>query len=166
MYNERGKPGYVGFNMTYVAELCSDPTNGYDLETVPGEVQVKWSAYRLEQWCNACYDGITKEVFDYTSNDVFVDNLQAMLWSDWLAFIMCAALVALTVVGEMKDIELCETALRRPGISLQGWRRGLLVLPFLRKWTFLPALQLTVPSLILTEGGVLSRAHLQFRILV
>jgi hypothetical protein len=167
IYNDRNEDAYVGFNMSYVSEQCANPSNGYSFygdeisaknnfgadRVKMDALQLRWSAFRQEEWCNACYDEVTDEVFDYTNNDIFLDNVNAMLWSDWLAFTLCVALVALSIVGELKDIELCQKQLRDQRDKVIGWRKALVFLAYVRKWSFLPGLQLTVPALIVTEGG-------------
>lgn len=62
--------------------------------------------------------------------------------------------VAITVVAELKDIELCNLSIARAGAHLSpGWRLGLTLLGGLRRWAFLPALVMTVPQLVLKLGG-------------
>eukprot|EP01051_Picozoa_sp_SAG22_P002598 SAG22_NODE_118_length_19263_cov_16.155813_10_plen_227_part_00 len=109
-YNGRNYPGYVGFNLTYVRAMCASPSNGIEIRdptmTADGNnapMRVTgWSAFRQEEWCNACYDSVLDTVWDYTNTEIMLENVQAMLWTDWVAFALCSALVGLSIVGELK----------------------------------------------------------------
>jgi hypothetical protein len=141
-----------------VREMCAHPSNGFEIR-IGAEIGAEsgWSAMRQEEWCNACYDEPLGVVWDYTNTEIMLENVHAMLWTDHIAFMLCTVLVAMSVVGELKDIELCEIALGRAasakGAPLRGWRRSLYALTFARRWSFLPGLCCTIPALIVTEGG-------------
>jgi hypothetical protein len=60
----------------------------------------------------------------------------------------------LTVIGELKDIELCSVAIAHAGDRLsKGWRVALGFLLWMRRWVFLPTLVADVPMLVLLKGG-------------
>ena len=106
-YNDRSLPDYVGFNLTYVQGMCASPSNGIEFRVQSGSADplgsvTGWSAFRQEEWCNACYDEVLDTVWDYTNTEIMLENVHAMLWTDWFAFALCSALVGLSVVGELK----------------------------------------------------------------
>ena len=73
---------------------------------------------------------------------------------DWLALLLCSAVVTLAAVGEMKDILLCELAIGRAGDNIPaGYRWVLHCINILRRWGFLPALFNAFYVLIRTQGA-------------
>ena len=108
-------------------------------------------------WCTVCWDDSTG-TFDTKNGEgrekAFIDGMGPF---DWCALWLAAALVALTVVGELKDLMLCKFAINHaveagndPG---KGWRFAFGVHRWIRKWIFLPALIQCVPRLIGNKGG-------------
>ena len=81
-------------------------------------------------------------------------NRAAMGPADDVALVFASFIVAFTVVGELKDIELCSMAVAHAGDKLsKGWRLALGFLLWMRRWVFLPSLVTTVPILVLFKGG-------------
>ena len=108
-------------------------------------------------WCTGCWDEATS-TFDTANGEgrekAFVDGMGPF---DWCALYLAAALVALTVVAELKDVLLCKFALQHaidagqdPG---KGWRFAYSCHRWVRRWIFIPALIQCVPRLIGTKGG-------------
>ncbi len=63
-------------------------------------------------------------------------------------------MVSTSIVGELKDIELCVLALDKGGDRIPDLiRKSLFVLHAVRRWVFLIALGYTVPLLVLFQGG-------------
>ena len=89
-----------------------------------------------------------------TGQRFVADNLAAMRLFDHVALVFAAFIVAFTVVGELRDIELCSIAVAHAGDRLsKGWQLGLKFLLWARRWFFLPSLVLSVPTLVLFKGG-------------
>ena len=58
------------------------------------------------------------------------------------------------VVGELKDIRLCQVAVERAGDKLSPmWRLVLSLLSGMRRWCFLPTLTFGIPTLVINLGG-------------
>ena len=143
---------HVGFNRTLVAEVCTLPytervgmrQNGHKA-TYPGA--------SVASWCEACVrnDGTVDPLTGYS---LIAGNLAAMGPFDDVALVFAAFIVAFTVVGELKDIELCSMAVAHAGDKLsKGWRLALGFLLWMRRWVFLPTLVTNVPALVLFKGG-------------
>lgn len=65
-----------------------------------------------------------------------------------------SCVVALNVVSELKDVELCTMAIIRAGDALApAWRYALTFVIGLRRWTFLPMLLMSIPLLVAQKGG-------------
>ena len=92
---------------------------------------------------------------DPTTIDSFIaGNLAAMGPYDDVALAFAAFIVAFSVVGELKDIELCSLAVAHAGVKIsKRWRLALSFLLWMRRWLFLPALVLNVADLVLVKGG-------------
>ena len=93
-------------------------------------------------------------VVPLTERSLTTGNLSAMGPFDDVALVFASFIVAFTVVGELKDIELCSMAVAHAGDNLsKGWRLALGFLLGMRRWVFLPTLVLNVPFLVLFKGG-------------
>jgi hypothetical protein len=80
-------------------------------------------------------------------------NLEMMgLW-DWISLIFAIGVVSLTLVGEIKDIELVKIAARNADTLSPGWRAAMCCLGLARRYLFLPFLLGTVPNLVLLKGS-------------
>ena len=81
-------------------------------------------------------------------------NVAAMGSFDWVALVLATFIVALAVVGELKDIKLVTLAISHAGDKLSpGWRYALTLLGGIRRWVFLPLLVAAVPMLVMFKGG-------------
>ena len=89
-----------------------------------------------------------------TDTGLIAANVAAMGKFDWVALVLATFIVALTVVGELKDIELVSLAIRHAGEKLSPrWRYALTLLGGIRRWVFLPGLVAAVPFLVMVKGG-------------
>eukprot|EP01052_Picozoa_sp_SAG31_P023491 SAG31_NODE_1941_length_6859_cov_3.362278_2_plen_461_part_00 len=131
---------YVGFNETLVAEVCGHPAS-----QLPDGVA---------SWCESCVSPIDLAVDTLTGDALARANVSSMGLFDWFALVLSTFIVALTVVGELKDIELVKLAVLHAADKLTlRWRMALAVLCGMRRWLFLPYLVLAVPWLLLNKGG-------------
>jgi hypothetical protein len=127
-------------NLTLVAEAC----------TMPYTERNGLTSTDVASFCEACvrndgtiHQGVTVD-----------DNLAAMGPADNITLVFAAFIVAFTVVGELKDIELCSMAVAHAGDKLsKGWWLALRFVLWMRRWVFLPILVVNVPFLVLYKGG-------------
>lgn len=83
-----------------------------------------------------------------------VATVRAMGRADWAALCFTAGVVALKVADEISDIRLCTVAIHRNAESLnRAWRTALIVLCGARLWLFLPAMVMTIPTVVALIGG-------------
>jgi hypothetical protein len=91
-----------------------------------------------------------------TTNDLSIgqQNADAMSILDWFAQIVCSYVVGLTLVGEVKDTELCAIAAERNRKELsRGWQIALALLNRFRSHFFVQNILICVPLVILLRGG-------------
>lgn len=109
--------------------------------------------------CAGCWDAATNtfDIPDSTQSSRERNYILAMGTFDWCALWLASALVALTVVAELKDTLLCKFSLQHaveagqdPG---KAWRFAFAAHRWVRKWLFIPALVQCVPRLIGNKGG-------------
>jgi hypothetical protein len=79
----------------------------------------------------------------------------AMHIMDVLAFLLCTTIVAIGVVGELRDVALCKLAVARAAASPPAkiWSRALVALSYLRRRVFLPSLVGNIGFLIIFKGS-------------
>ena len=108
----------------------------------------------IKSWCETCVSPIDLAVDPLTDTGLTAANVAAMGVFDWVALVLATFIVALTVVGELKDIELVTLAIRHAGEKLSPrWRYALSLLGGIRRWVILPSLVAAVPMLVLYKGG-------------
>ena len=132
-----------------------------------------WAASSVARWCDACTtrrppeevfgtaDGITVSdastgltVSIMNGRLIAMMSVDAMAPLDWAALLLCAYIVGLQIVGEIKDVALCEMQERRNAKELSpGWLLALNILNRLRSQLFLAPLMGCIPSVVLTQGG-------------
>ena len=96
----------------------------------------------------------TGDVDALTRGSLIKANVAAMGPADQNALVVAAYVVALSVVLELKDIELVGIAVEQAGDRISpNQRRAFAVLNFVRHWVFLPSLLMTVPILVMFRGG-------------
>ena len=97
---------------------------------------------------------VTNDVDVSTNLQTYTENVNAMSTFDWVALAFSSFVVALNMVGELKDIELCKAAVHQAGADLSAaWRRSLLLLNFVRRAVFLPSLVTCIVVLVTRKGG-------------
>jgi hypothetical protein len=74
---------------------------------------------------------------------------------DILAFLLCTTIVAIGVVGELRDIALCKMAVERAASKppARRWANALIFLSYLRRRVFLPSLVGDIGFLIIFKGS-------------
>eukprot|EP01052_Picozoa_sp_SAG31_P014035 SAG31_NODE_860_length_11431_cov_8.068920_6_plen_162_part_00 len=119
-----------------------------------------WSVYAskdVEEWCHRCVDPVSGAVDPLSATLLVWDNIEAMAILDIVALVLATIIVALAVVGELKDCMLCTLALRRNSHNESSipkiWQRAMFGLGLLRKFVFLPTLVAVVPTLVWFGGG-------------
>eukprot|EP01043_Picozoa_sp_COSAG02_P060381 COSAG02_NODE_7878_length_2806_cov_7.132989_1_plen_486_part_00 len=150
--NNAADPNHVGFNLSRVAEICTLPYT--ERVGVGGVGNVfTFPDTTVASWCETCVrnDGTVDPL---TANSLVAANRAAMGPADAVALAFATFIVAFTVVGELRDIELCSMAVVHAGDKLsKGWRFALGFMLGMRRWMFLPALVQSVPTLVLFKGG-------------
>lgn len=145
-------PNYVGFNLAMVEQICARP---YVARTglSGNNLNATFSAVGVASWCETCVrnDGTVNPA---SKASVYAANQAAMGLLDVIAVIFCSCVVAFSIVGELKDIYLCQLAIDRASQNLgRGWRLALSIVGGARRWLFLPTLVLVVPTLVSELGG-------------
>eukprot|EP01051_Picozoa_sp_SAG22_P014244 SAG22_NODE_1698_length_3788_cov_3.925725_2_plen_469_part_00 len=143
-------------NKTVVAEVCADPQDRLAWRSEVGELNdpAGFKAENVRAWCEACVftDG---EVNRYTLMDNTVGNIMSMGAYDWATLFFATYVVGLSIVGELRDIELCSLAIERIPAGALG-KKWILAVSFcleLRRFVFLPAMLTLVSTLVMTRGG-------------
>ena len=73
---------------------------------------------------------------------------------DWGSMVLSGYVVALAIVGELKDIFLMEIAIDRAGDAISPvWQRAMVALNLIRQFIFLTGFGWIVPNLVLKLGG-------------
>jgi hypothetical protein len=114
-------------------------------------------------WCSACYHTTVeieplmerRSVNGWVSTeDVTAANVRGMAAIDWLTLLLASIVVAMAVVGELRDVEICDIARSRctepPGV---WWIRALRLLGFLRRFVFMPMLVGDVSWLVVMKSA-------------
>jgi len=110
-------------NLTLVAEVCAMPHTSYI--SYFHDSPTNFPATAVGSWCETCIrnDGTVDPL---TATSLMRANIAAMGGADICAFIFSACFVALSVIGELKDIIICSIAIAHAGEKLsRAWRLGL-----------------------------------------
>jgi hypothetical protein len=168
-YNRKAEvANFGGYNLSYTAEICAAAAHSPSWPPAVGGLWVdtkyvaaddEYSGFSREgtlAWCHACVHPVDGSVRELTKNSFVQANLRAMLAFDWITLMLAALVVVVTVVGELKDILLCEIAVRNA--ELQGtlsaaFRAGLKAQILARHFIFLPAMVAAVPMVVAFKGG-------------
>jgi hypothetical protein len=166
----------------YASEWRDDNIVMTDQGDLPEEFQPTrddakhFSARTVKNWCAACTrtpgpddylpDPLNENglaMFDNTTGlEVSVMNsklrsilaVNAMSMPDWTALLLCSYVVGMTIVGEIKDTQLCSFSVERTAKDLSaGWKIALELLGVLRSHFFLMPLMVATPVVVLTQGG-------------
>ena len=145
---------FAGFNSTLVAETCADPNGRYGQDGIATNILFKPKG--VLAWCETCVHVIDMSVDMHTYSSHHGSIVRAMGMMDWAALIFASFIVAFVVSGELKDIQLVRLASARAvdAESLSTlWLVALTVVSGARRWIFLPALVIDVPTIVLNRGG-------------
>jgi hypothetical protein len=147
-------------NKTLVRGLCARSANWKELLAEGGYPTDKQAATGaaitpafIKSWCETCVNAVDWEVDMYTTIDTVFNNVDAMGILDWTAFVFAAYIVGLNIIGELKDMLLCEIAIERLGDKLGPWRHPIVIGIFLRRTLFLPFMLGTVGTVVVIRGG-------------
>lgn len=144
-------------NMTRVPMLCTRPELGAKPELANLSVTEFWFPYSessVRAWCETCRQMGDNTIDTTSSGSTMQANVTAMAMGDWMAMQFCSFVVAFSVVGELKDIELCNLAVVQAGENLSFvWQLLLAILGWARRWIFLTSIVLLIPGLVLLKGG-------------
>ena len=153
-------PGVIfgGYNTSTVEDVCSHTwagTRGVARVGISGiTVETLYGPEDVHAWCSECVEPLTHEVRGVTFISTVVSNARSMSGLDWCSMVLSGYVVALAVVGELKDIKLIEISLDEAGNAISPvWHRALGALSFARRWVFLSAFGWIVPNLVLKLGG-------------
>lgn len=96
---------FQGYDRSLVHEICREGSaqvglNGFGVE-------MEFPAEAVQAWCSACVNGMTNVIEDMTQGKFTTATVEAMVLFDWLTLMFSALFVGMTIVGELKDIELC-----------------------------------------------------------
>jgi hypothetical protein len=157
-------PDFGGYNTTLVAEVCAAPTDRPGLGGLTRSLHTSWIMPKsaVVSWCETCVRPLDSNlrpqidgtVDPLTGAGLIAANVAAMGYFDRFTMVFAAAVVALEVVGELRDVTICTFAIRHAGDRLTpAWRFIMTLLGGMRRWLFLPTLVSTVPILVLYKGG-------------
>jgi hypothetical protein len=107
----------------------------------------------IESWCETCVNAVDWKADTFMSMDLVYDSVDAMGALDWTTLVFASYVVGLTIIGELKDLVLCQIAIERLGDKLGQWRHAIVICIFLRRSFFLPIRLGTVASLVDFRGG-------------
>ena len=141
-------------NVTGILAVCDDPSKGQWGWRPQGDTRPDTSPREgILAFCDGCVHAATGDIDMTTESSKLVENILAMTTFDWLALPFCSLVVALNVIGELKDIKLCVAAVDNAGADLyRGWRFALLALNAVRRM-YLPFLVSVVAVLVAVQGG-------------
>jgi hypothetical protein len=143
---------FDGYNSTLVSEVCAEPSDRLGIEGLGKETF--FPASQVATWCARCVHPLDKTVDPLISKTRIKDNVDRMSKADWTTLLFATFVVAFSVVGELKDIELCHIAMIQAGDALSPRMLfALRLLGGLRRWTFLAILVTLIPALVVLEGG-------------
>jgi hypothetical protein len=81
----------------------------------------------IKAWYEACVNAVDWEVDMFTTIDQCFDSVDAMGTLDWATLVFASYVVALTVIGELKDMLLCDIAVKRLDDKLGSWRHAIAI---------------------------------------
>ena len=146
-------------NKTAVAEICADPQDRRAWSEAHGtrdfDDPIGFKAEGVRNWCESCIftDG---EVNRFTLADQMEGNVRAMGAFDWLTLFFASYVAGLSIVGELRDIELCLLAIERiprEGALSWKWISSLSFCLELRRFVFLPGMLNIIATLVILKGG-------------
>lgn len=154
-YNFPRDPNFVGFNTTAVRSVCAEPDDrmGGLIAGSSGRERLYLRA-DVASWCESCVHMIDFAVDDLNQPRLIVGNLDVMVSLDILSLFFTVFVVSCTVVGELRDIELCKTGANHVAGKLsRSWQLALAFVCYIRRWMFLPFLLSTIPLMLMYKGA-------------
>jgi hypothetical protein len=154
-YNFPRDPNFVGFNTATVQSVCAEPDGrmGGVIAGSSGRERLYVRA-DVASWCESCVHVIDFAVDDLNQPRLIVGNLDVMVSLDILSLFFTVFVISCTVVGELKDIQLCKTGANHAARKLsQPWRLALAFVCYIRRWMFLPFLLSTIPLMLMYKGA-------------
>lgn len=143
---------FGGMNTTLVKEVCTNPVDRIGIDTYGNPIS--YTVAGVESWCQTCVHPIDFTVDTLTQKYMWDEIVAAMTVLDWITLAFAAFIVAFTITGELKDIEICTLATAHAEDKITpAWRIVLALLSGLRRWVFLPSMLSSIPALVLTKGG-------------
>ena len=144
-------PEKLILNITSVRGLCGAPIDTVMRDQLGNDTP--FGTDTVIQWCDRCVHAETYSVDPLTSESATLAQISAMTRFDWVALYFAAVIVALTAVAEIKDVLLCNLAIKRAGPNLSSfYRHSFLLINGVRRYTFLPCL-LTAINFLVTTGS-------------
>eukprot|EP01046_Picozoa_sp_COSAG06_P046898 COSAG06_NODE_6718_length_2811_cov_3.835546_3_plen_111_part_00 len=108
----------------------------------------------LTQYVLRSFEPQTGDVDTRTNSKLQANSISAMGYFDMVALVFTTYTIALSMVGELKDIELVSIAVHQAAENISfGWRIAFTMLNGIRRWVVLPALLLCVPILVRFISG-------------
>ena len=110
------------------------------------------SGAEMESMCAACTTSKGWEAFQ----DVVKERVDSMLVQDWITLLLASFVISFAVFAEIRDVLLCEIALREISKRREvprGWRFAIRGLNYARYFLLLPYVILSVMSLVHEDGG-------------
>ena len=110
------------------------------------------SGAEKESMCAACTTSKGWEAFQ----DVVKERVDSMLVQDWITLLLASFVIAFAVFAEIRDVLLCEIALREISKRREvprGWRYAINGLNYARYICLLPNIILSVMALVYEDGG-------------
>jgi hypothetical protein len=147
-------------NKTLVRALCTGSENWKELLAQGGYpndrqawMETALTPEFIESWCESCVTAVDWKADMFTTIDLMFDSVDAMGPLDWITLVFASYVVGLTIIGELKDMLLCEIAIKRLGDKLGPWRHAINIGIFLRRAAFLPIMLGTVGVIVQIRGG-------------
>ena len=110
------------------------------------------SGAEMESMCAACTTSKGWEAFQ----DVVKERVDSMLVQDWITLLLASFVISFAVFAEIRDVLLCEIALREISKRREvprGWRFAIRGLNYARYFLLLPNIIVSVTSLVHEDGG-------------
>lgn len=100
VFNAYRDARFVGYNLSLVGEVCSQPTKREGLSG--SGLVTTYQASDVSSWCTTCIHPIDGSVDPLTSPSRTAANVGAMLLADHVALMFAAFIIAFKVVEELK----------------------------------------------------------------
>ena len=160
------RPPRLGYSCYDMRETGDDPKHWAmkpaKCETAEkiGEPDKDYKEYVLN-WCDKCVDhhgleGAIGTVDPLNGYTLPRENITQMTPAGWVAYVFCAVVATLTMVGEIKDILLVQFAIDNAytaGKLSTKWRLMITTVNKVRRWVFVPSLMMAVVGVVVYSPG-------------